>query len=284
MMTKLVFHEDEDNRISPTKSIGEILLDPHVNSSDKSDMTETFQDRVRRRVAELGIKPVVAAKKVGLERTFIIDIVKPNGKKSVRADKLPQLAQALDTSVEYLTFATDDPAPHRFEQIPGRVVRTPPPEPNVDFSKTEDLPNFRGFGGPRDVPVRGTALGGSDEDGDFRFTADNNLGHEPRPPGIMGKRDVYVVYVQNDSMDPKFEPGDRLYVDPHRPPRVMDYVVVELRSEDGESGRGYIKRLVKKTPTRVVVEQFNPRKEIEFTADEVKALHRVIPQDELLGV
>jgi SOS-response transcriptional repressor LexA len=74
-------------------------------------MTETFQDRVRKRVEELGLQPVVAARDAGLERTFIIDIIKPDGKKSVRGASLPKLAKALQTSVEYLTFQTDDPGP-----------------------------------------------------------------------------------------------------------------------------------------------------------------------------
>lgn len=207
------------------------------------------------------------------------------GKTEPSTENLLKLCQILDIDPRSLTFDPTSGTGGFLVHAQDHLAKTPArPEPNVDLSKTEDIPNFRGFGGPRDVPVRGTALGGGDEDGDFRFTADANLGHEPRPPGIMGKKDVYVVFVQNDSMDPKFEPGDRLYVDPHRPPRTMDYVVIELHSEDGESGRGYIKRLLKKTPTRIVVEQFNPRKEIEFNAGEVKALHRVIPQDELLGV
>lgn len=74
-------------------------------------MTETFQDRVRKRVEQLQLQPVVAAREAGLERTFIIDIIKEHGKNSVRGARLPKLANALQTSVEYLTFQTDDPDP-----------------------------------------------------------------------------------------------------------------------------------------------------------------------------
>jgi phage repressor protein C with HTH and peptisase S24 domain len=239
-------------------------------------MAETFQDRVRRRVRELGIQPVVAAREAGLERTFIVDILKPDGKKSVRGHSLPKLAQALRTTVEYLTFATDDPEP------PARPADRPAPD--VDLSQAEPAPPLHRLGGPRTVPVYGTAVGGGSDDGDFRFNGET-IDYAPRPPGIINRRDVYVLYVRNDSMAPKFEEGERLYVDPHRSPRPSDYVVVELHGgEHGDPGKGFVKRLVRRTASRLVVAQFNPPKELEFDLREVKSVHRVIPADELLGV
>ena len=245
-------------------------------------MGEHFGKAIREARKSRGLTLVELARQVGVSYPAVQQW--ETGKTEPSTENLLKICQLLDIDPLTLTVGRIEQQGYKVASMPEDSGRHLPPKPDVDLSKTEDIPNFRGFGGPRDVPVRGTALGGSEEDGDFRFTADANLGHEPRPPGIMGKKDIYVVYVQNDSMDPKFEPGDRLYVDPHRPPRTMDYVVVELHGEDGESGRGYIKRLLRKTPTRVVLEQFNPRKELEFSVDEVKALHRVIPQDELLGV
>jgi len=156
--------------------------------------------------------------------------------------------------------------------------------PDVDLSRVESVPTNQRFGGPRDVPVYGTAVGGGDEDGDFRFNGEQ-IDMAPRPPGIATRKDVFCLYVENDSMFPKFEPGERLYVDPHRKPRTGEYVVVELHGEsESEAGKGYIKRLVKQTPTRLVVSQFNPAKDLEFEMTKVKRILRVIPTDELLGV
>jgi phage repressor protein C with HTH and peptisase S24 domain len=74
-------------------------------------------------------------------------------------------------------------------------------------------------------------------------------------------------------------------VDPHRKPRPGDDVVIELFPEtEDEAGPGFTKKLARVTPTKVVVEQFNPAKELEFDTDRVKSLHRVIPTDELLGI
>ncbi|WP_262298410.1 LexA family transcriptional regulator [Microvirga sesbaniae] len=211
-----------------------------------------------------------------------------NGSRGITSDAARRYADFYKVSAEWLLYGRGEPragipGPDRAEDRAPVRGRAEPLPPDTDLSKAEDLPHFKGFGGPRNVPAYGTAVGGGDRDGDFRFNG-QTIGYEPRPPGIQGRKDVYVLYVQNDSMDPKYEPGERLYVDPHRPPRPMDYVVVELQGDDGEPGKGFIKRLVRQTPTKVIVEQFNPRKEIEFDRQEIKSLHRVIPTDELLGI
>lgn len=183
-----------------------------------------------------------------------------------------------------------DPAIEAIEQsdlLVRDLLATKPQEdlaPRGDVSAPVDVPGQWRFVGPRDVPLLGTAVGGTEEDGDFRFNG-QRVDYAPRPPGIATKKDVYALWVVNDSMSPKYEQGERIYVDPHRIPAVGDYVVLDLKSKiEGESGPGYIKRLAKRTPTKIVVKQFNPEKELEFDIREVKALHRVIPTDELLGL
>jgi phage repressor protein C with HTH and peptisase S24 domain len=210
---------------------------------------------------------------------------------SLAGTSQPQIKRLEDGSRELTVAWAERLAPHLgvtaeqllFPNLAQTAGRQGGVEPNVDLSKAEPAPPLHRFGGPRDVPVLGTAVGGGNDDGDFRFNGET-IDYAPRPPGIASRKDVYVLYVENDSMSPRFEPGERLYVDPHRAPRAMDYVVVELHGEGGEPGKGFIKRLVKKTPTKLVVSQFNPAKELEFDASRVKQLHRVIPYDELLGI
>lgn len=210
---------------------------------------------------------------------------------SLAGTSQPQIKRLEDGSRELTVAWAERLAPHlgvTAEQLlfPGRpaAVGGGSLEPDVDLSKADPAPPLHRFGGPRDVPVLGTAVGGGDEDGDFRFNGET-IDYAPRPPGIANRKDVYCLYVENDSMYPRFDPGVRLYVDPHRPARAGDDVVVELvGAGEGEPGKGFIKRLVRKTPGRVILEQFNPPKQLEFDAQEVKSLHRVIPYDELLGV
>jgi phage repressor protein C with HTH and peptisase S24 domain len=162
------------------------------------------------------------------------------------------------------------------DEQPGPNALVPEEQPNVD------LGDFRG---PRNVRVLGTTLGGNEDEGDFRFNGET-IEFAPRPPGIPAHReDIYAIYVTGQSMEPKYEEGERVYVDPKRNPVRGDYVVIELHPEvDGEPGQCFIKRLVDRNSERYLVKQFNPEKELTFPRNRVKACHRVIPYAELLGL
>jgi phage repressor protein C with HTH and peptisase S24 domain len=95
---------------------------------------------------------------------------------------------------------------------------------------------------------------------------------------------VYAVHVVSDSMSPRFDPNDLLYVSSMRAAAIGDYVIVEMLGSDGEPGKGYIKRLVKRSASKIVLHQFNPSKEIEIEAAQVRAIHRVFTNNELFGV
>lgn len=110
--------------MKPTSSMGQILLASDPSSSDKSDMTATLAERVQTRLDALDLGPVEAATKAGLERTYIRDIIKPNGKQTVTARLMPKLAAALQTTPAYLNGETDDPAPDAPSPGPSEVRRS----------------------------------------------------------------------------------------------------------------------------------------------------------------
>ena len=212
-----------------------------------------------------------------------------NGQRKLTREWAERLSPHLRVAAEQILFPEAGRVPRGASHgalhgaFHGAFLDEPLPEPNADLSRIEDAPPRRAFQGPRDVPVKGTAVGGGDGDGDFRFNGDD-IDWAPRPSGIAGRKGVYALYVQNDSMYPRYRDGARLYVDANRRPAPGDDVVVELYpSEEDGAGSGYIKAFVKQTATTVVVEQFNPARQIVFDLHAVKSLHRVIPQDELLG-
>lgn len=105
-----------------------------------------------------------------------------------------------------------------------------------------------------------------------------------RPPGLANARDIFALYVVNDSMYPAWREGALFYVNPNRPPVIGDDVVVEVKPQiEGEAGAAFLKRLKARRGNTIVVEQFNPPKEIEFDRDAVR-LYRVIPWEEALGL
>lgn len=134
--------------------------------------------------------------------------------------------------------------------------------------------------GARDVPILGTSVGG--KAGEFYLNGDT-VDFARRLPGIATTKNVFGVYVEGESMVPKFEPGELVYASP-RTPAPGDYVIVELTPKSEErAGPAYIKRLVRRSGNKVVCEQFNPKKTVEYDAREVKALYRIIPLAELAG-
>lgn len=88
---------------------------------------------------------------------------------------------------------------------------------------------------------------------------------------LANNPEAYAVRIHDYSMSPGLEPGWVVFVDPHRPVKQGDYVVIQLT--DGES---LIKRLSRRTERAVICEQFNPRETLEFKPAKVKAIHLVV--------
>ncbi|MFG0286258.1 MAG: helix-turn-helix transcriptional regulator, partial [Phycisphaerales bacterium JB039] len=153
------------------------------------------------------------------------------------------------------------------------------PPPNAE-GEALDLPAAGAM--PRSVPVRGTAVCG--DDGDFEFNGEV-VDYVRRPPGIAAARNIFAIYVTGDSMAPRFEAGELVFVHPDRPPVSGCDVLVELHGHDGQPGACYIKRLLRRTPTKLVLRQFNPpRDDIEFGLEQIRVLYRILTPSELMGV
>ena len=137
---------------------------------------------------------------------------------------------------------------------------------------------------PRDVEVLGVAVGGPAGNGDFSFNG-TVIDHVRRPPGLSGASGVFAIYVVGDSMSPRFEAGELLFIDEARQPAIGDDVVVELYGADGQPGACYIKRLQRRSGSVVTLLQFNPpADDIKVPADQVRRIYRVMTAAELFGV
>lgn len=134
---------------------------------------------------------------------------------------------------------------------------------------------------PRNLPVYGTAEGG-DGTSDFSFNG-QTIDMVRRPPALMGVPDAFAIYVQGDSMSPWAEHGDLVCINPHRPVRVKDYVVVEMFGDNGAEGTAcLLKRLVRRSGKKLTVEQFNPPGELQLDARKVRNLWRVLTASEMV--
>lgn len=132
---------------------------------------------------------------------------------------------------------------------------------------------------PLDLPLRGVAAG-SQETGGFSF--EDTTDYVRRPPGLAGANKAYSLQIVGHSMEPRYEQGDLIFVNPARLPKAGDDIVVVVqRSEHGDQ-EAFVKRLVKQTSDRLVCKQHNPVQEIEWPIEQVVLVHRIVPAEEAL--
>jgi phage repressor protein C with HTH and peptisase S24 domain len=193
-----------------------------------------------------------------------------NGSRGFRADDAQKYASRFGVNFEWLMTGKGEMRPRGAQAPQTEAVRAPFDPPPISLM-------------PLDVPVMGTAVGGSD--GAFELNG-QVVDYVRRPPGIAKNPNVFCIYVHGDSMSPRFEQGELIYCNPTRPARPGDYVVVELKpSRPGESGHAYIKRLLAKTPTKLKLSQLNPAKaDLEFPAEAVLRVSIILGLADLLGV
>lgn len=123
------------------------------------------------------------------------------------------------------------------------------------------------------IPVYGQAIGG--DDGQFVMNG-NHMADVLAPPALRGVRGAYGVYVTGESMEPRYFAGEVVYVDPTRPVRRGDFAVVQIYGDDEDTVSAYVKRFISSNSRELVLEQYNPPKQMRFDASRVKSVHRIV--------
>jgi phage repressor protein C with HTH and peptisase S24 domain len=123
------------------------------------------------------------------------------------------------------------------------------------------------------IPAYGQAVGG--KDGEFILNG-NRIVDILAPPSLQGVPDAYAVYVVGDSMEPRYFAGEAVFVNPRLPVRRGDFVVAQIAADEGEPPHAYIKRFVLREARNLKLEQFNPKKILEFPVNRVISVHRII--------
>ncbi|MEW6256912.1 MAG: hypothetical protein AB1592_13235 [Pseudomonadota bacterium] len=229
-------------------------------------MSMSLKKLVEQRLADLNRTPAEATEKGQLGRTYIYDLLNSSDERTVTSRTLPKLATALDMTPEELTRALGE----------GRL---PPAEVEMADIEPQPANAMR-----RDVPVMGTAMGSVFQNVEGFEFRDGPIDYARRPPALANMKGVYAIYIVNDSMWPMHPAGELRFVNPHRPPVVGGSVIVQTKSTFHDPGMAYIKLLKKRTPTKIVLEQFNPQAIIEIPMEFVQSVHHVYTMNELFGV
>ena len=103
----------------------------------------------------------------------------------------------------------------------------------------------------------------------------------PTPSGLAGAPGAYAVYAVGSSMEPRYYEGELIFIHPGKPVTAGSFVLVQIRPEhEGDTPRAMVKRLVKRTASKTVLEQFNPAKKFDIRNDDIVSLHRVVGSGE----
>lgn len=130
---------------------------------------DTIRARISERVSALGKSPITLAKSVGLERGYINDILRDK-KRSVHANKLAAVAEALECDVDYLTGKQED-------------VRRKIDMPGMEFAGVCETGVWRTEAAAEIIVPRG----GVPIDDDVRYPGLRNLAFDVRGDGMAGE-------------------------------------------------------------------------------------------------
>src|SRR5512146_1768348 len=81
---------------------------------------------------------------------------------------------------------------------------------------------------PEPIPIRSAGRGGGDQQ---MFFEDGPIGYTARPANLSGVKGAYAIYMVGDSMEPRYEQGWLLHVNPFKPPTRGRAVVVYKRGQ-----------------------------------------------------
>lgn len=127
------------------------------------------------------------------------------------------------------------------------------------------------------MPIYGTAVGGAA--GSRILFNGQILGTVARPESLASNPRAYAVYVHGDSMEPRYEAGEIVLVNPDKGYRKGNYVVAQVFDNEDDPPFGYVKRFVSYGDD-LVLEQLNPPegedRTIRFDRSRVVSVHRIV--------
>ncbi|MFZ2869636.1 S24 family peptidase [Zavarzinia sp.] len=237
--------------------------------TDKSDPTINY---VRTILARTGLTATELARKAGLSPSTLNKKLSGAEAASLSLRTLMKLSEVSGIPVPASILVSE-----QMEREARHILQMPP---NIDMAARNHLPPTQDMS--KDIPVMGSVIGGVG--GDFSMNGDI-VDRVRRPPALANASDAFAVFVTGDSMEPRYEAGDLVFLHPHRPVGPGDDVVVECFGDhDGEGGPCYLKRLVRRSADKVQLRQFNPPDdEIVIPYTRIRRIYRVLRPNELYG-
>jgi len=207
------------------------------------------------RVAELGLSMSELSLKVGKNHAYFQQFIKRGVPNRLPEEVRGRVAEILGLDERLLK--SQSPASPQFAQ-PGMELRS--------------VARSAGW-----IPLYGHAVGG--KDGEFILTG-NQISEVLAPPSVSHVPDAYAVYAVGDSMEPRYFAGEIVFVNPRLPISRGSFVVAQISKGQEAEPRAYVKRFVSQDARRLRLEQYNPKKVLDFYISAVVAIHRIVMSSE----
>lgn len=239
---------ESDSGMDRAIAIGRIVKRLRVQRDWNQDHLGSLVGRTRTRISDLE-----RGARVDLRTSEIATFAKAFGLETAELSALFDAEAARP-----LYEANADPTP--LPPLPGHPG---PPAPRtdlsnvqdeVDLSRSVDIREVRGSVSQPMLPVYASAQGGTEGEMIISYDPVDWL---PMPASLARVPGAFACYVVGDSMSPRFEPGEQIWVNPGKRPRPRDYVIIVLDDGAG-TARCLVKRFIRETPSEVIVEEFQP--------------------------
>lgn len=235
-------------------------MDQDLGKCDKTGM-DAIGKTILEAAIERGIDLKELSTRLGKNHAYMHQFIHRGVPKKLHADDRAALSQIL--------------------RIPETALGAPKESTLYAFPLQNHKSNATITGKPEEIgpaiPLYGTAVGGVD--GQFELNG-NMLDRVKAPVSLYGVRDAYAVRVAGDSMEPRYEDGETVYVNPDRRPVRNDYVVAQIRIDEDTAPLAYVKKFVRWNSAVLVLSQFNPPKELEFDGRYVESVHYILKSGE----
>lgn len=231
---------------------------------DNPRMADDLKDRIRQALERKHLSPEAASKQAGMERSYLSKLL-DDSIGSPRVDTIRKIATALEVSADWLVNGV--------ESVPIIDVRAAAPGSHPPLPVRDEMAN--------DIPVMGTAAGNHTR-GAFKIGGDA-IDYVRRPPGLIGAKGIYALYIEGESMVPQFNPADLVFVSEHRPVRVNDPVIVQTSYTEGEI-EGSIGIYLRRDEQWVTIGKHNPKAEVKIRRGNHTLVHKVLTNNELFGL
>lgn len=171
-------------------------------------------------------------------------------------------ARATGADLQWLLTGSGTPPritsalPKRISSVRNRTIDTITERPQVVHTGEEITRVAQAGYAQTPLPVRETleVIGG----GPWMLT-ERVIDEVPRPAFLSPATEAFAFYLQSDDMDPRYQRGDRLLVNPSLPKSVIDKDYLFLSAKDASGAqKGLVRRLLSFTGDHWRVRAYNP--------------------------